>query len=443
MKQEVIKLTQKQLVRLDIINKAISGFVTVDEAAQALGLSHRQIQRLKKEVKEYGAAALVHKNSLKPPHNALSPETRAKIVTLKKSKAYSDCNFAHFCDLLDEYHDIKISYSTLHKIMCEEGISSPKKRRRYKPHRRRKRRKQAGLLLQVDGTPFAWFKNDRKRYTIHGGIDDATGQVTSLYMCKNECLQGYFQMFRQTIENFGIPVSVYADRHTIFRSPNKDKSMIDTEIKAQDTQLGMAFRDLSIELIAARSPQAKGRIERLWGTLQSRLPVEFALRDITDIDEANEFLKEYVYIFNSQFAVEPEETESAFMQLPPHMDLDYIFCIREKRVIDAGGVFSYMNKTFKVEDGSYAGKLPAKTKITVMLNPGLGELGLKVKYKDLLFDVTRFIPPKRKPKTPKRTSAHPQSATHPWKYGQSLYSSYDRTLSDAEVMEMLEDAFLK
>ena len=102
-----------------------------------------------------------------------------------------------------------------------------------------------------------------------------------------------------------------------------------------------------------------------------------------------------------------------------------------------------MNKTFKVEDGSYAGKLPAKTKITVMLNPGLGELGLKVKYKDLLFDVTRFIPPKRKPKTPKRTSAHPQSATHPWKYGQSLYSSYDRTLSDAEVMEMLEDAFLK
>lgn len=437
-------MTQKQLVRFDIINKAISGFITVDEAAQALGLSRRQIQRLKKEVKEYGAAALVHKNSLKPPHNAFSKEQIDEIIKLKKSDLYESCNFMHFRNLLDEHHDIQISYSALYKILKDAGISSPKTRRRYKPHRRRKRRKQAGLLLQVDGTPFAWFKGDRKKYSIHGAIDDATGQVTSLFMCKNECLYGYFKMFRQTIDNFGMPISVYADKHTIFRSPNKDKSVIDTSIKANDTQLGMALKDLCIELISAQSPQAKGRIERLWGTLQSRLPVEFALRGITNIDAANEFLKEYIYIFNSEFAVEPEKAESSFRKPPEYLDLDYVFCIRENRIIDSGGVFSYMNKTFKVEDGKYAGSLPAKTKVTVLLNPDLGELGIKVKYKSMLFDVTRFIPPKRNPtKKAKPKPRKPLPNNHPYKYGQSLYSGLDYTLKDHEIMEMLEDAFLK
>lgn len=444
MKQEVIKLTEKQLVRLDIINKAISGFITVNEAAQALGVSRRQIQRLKKEVKEHGAAALVHKNSLKPPHNAFSAEQKEKIIELKNTKLYESCNFMHFRSLLDEYHGIQISYSSLYMILKDAGISSPKTRRRYKPHRRRKRKKQAGLLLQVDATPFAWFMGSRKKYSIHGGIDDATSQVTSLFMCKNECLYGYFKVFRQTIANFGIPISAYADKHTIFRSPNKDKSVIDASIKAKDTQLGMALKDLYVELIAARSPQAKGRIERLWGTLQSRLPVEFALRGITDIDAANEFLKEYIYIFNSEFAVEPEDTESAFRKPPEYMDLDYVFCIREQRVIDAGGVFSYMNKSFKVEDGNYAGKLPAKTKVTVLLNPDLGELGIKVKYKNLLFNVTRFIPPKRKAsKKPEPKPRKLLSANHPYRYGQSIYSKLDYTLSDQEIMEMLEDAFLK
>ncbi len=295
-KQEVISLTQKQLVRLDIINKAISGFITVDEAAQALGLSHRQIQRLKKDVKEYGAAALVHKNSLKRPHNALSNAQTDRILDIRKHDIFSKCNFTHFREILYDDYDIDISYGALYRIMSDAGISSPKTKRRYTPHRRRKRRPQAGLLLQVDGTPYAWFHGDRKRYCLHGGIDDATGQVTSLYMEKNECLYGYFNMFRRTIDNYGIPASIYADRHTIFRSPNKDKSEIDPSIKVNDTQLGMAMKDLGVEIIAARSPQAKGRIERLWGTLQSRLPVEFAMRGITEISEANEFLKTYIYL---------------------------------------------------------------------------------------------------------------------------------------------------
>lgn len=446
MKQDVITLNQKQLIRLDMINQANSGFITVNEAAQALGLSRRQVQRLKKEVREYGAAALIHKNSLKPPCNALTQQRKDRILEIRKETIFRDCNFAHFRELLDEHYDIQISYAALHKLMTDENIVSPKKRRTYKPHRRRKRLPQAGLMLQLDATPFAWFKKSKTMYCLHGAIDDATGQITALYMCKNECLYGYFHMFAMTIKNYGIPISVYADRHTIFRSPNQDKAGIDPTINASDTQFGMAMKDLCVLIIPARSPQAKGRIERLWGTLQSRLPVEFALRDITTLTEANAFLETYIYEFNSQFAVEPQMRQSVFRKPDPAINLNYVFSIREQRIIDAGGVFSYRNKTFKVEDGNYAGRLAAKTKITVLLNPDLGELGMKAMYKGLLFDVTRFIPEKRKKTVPKPESSkigHPFKKDHPWLRANSASEKYGYTVSDREVLSILEDAFLK
>jgi transposase len=445
MKQDVITLNQKQLVRLDMINKTNSGFITVEEAAQALGISHRQVQRLKKEVKEYGAAALIHKNSLKKPHNALPQKQNERILELRKLDVFHDCNFAHFRDLLDEHYEMHISYSTLYTLLTKEGVISPKKRRRYKPHRRRKRLPQAGLLLQIDGTPFPWFKGSKKMYCIHGAIDDATGQITALYMCKNECLYGYYRMFRMTIKNYGIPVSVYADRHTIFRSPNQDKALIDSSIKVSDTQFGMAMRDLCVQIIPARSPQAKGRIERLWETLQSRLPVEFALRGITSITEANDFLETYLYAYNSQFAVEPQMAQSVFRKPDPAINLDYVFSIREQRIIDAGGVFSYHNKTFKVEDGPYAGRLPAKTKVTVLLNPDIGEIGIKAMYKGLLFDVTRFIPEKRKAPAPKSEVpklGRPAKKDHPWR-SDPADEKFGYFTSDREILRILEDAFLK
>jgi hypothetical protein len=298
----------------------------------------------------------------------------------------------------------------------------------------------------LDATPFAWFQGSRKHYSIHGAIDDATGQVTALYMCKNECLYGYFHMFQMTIKNFGIPISVYADRHTIFRSPNQDKAAIDPSLKVADTQFGMAMKDLCVQIIPARSPQAKGRIERLWQTLQSRLPVEFALRDITTMTEANAFLETYIYEFNSQFAVEPRLRQSVFRKPDPSVNLDYVFSIREQRVIDNGGVFSYRNKTFKVEDGNYAGRLAAKTRITVLLNPDLGEIGMKAMYRGFIFDVTRFIPDKRKKPAPKPDPAHkghPFRKDHPWLKYPTAADRYGYAIPDHEILSILEDAFLK
>lgn len=443
MKTDVVTLSLKQLNRLDIINKAIAGFMTVSEAASALGLSERQVKRLKKDVRQCGPAALIHKNSLRKPMNAISADTASTIVALKKTKIYQNANFTHFKELLLEHHDIKISYSALYDLLSSHGIKSPKSRRRFKPHRRRKRKKQAGLLLQVDASPFAWF-GGKAKYALHGAIDDATGQITALYMCKNECLFGYFQMLRTTINNFGLPVSLYSDRHSIFRSPIADKISIEDQlagVTVNDTQFGRAVSELGITLIPARSPQAKGRIERLWETLQSRLPVEFAIRNIKTMEEANDFLSSYIFKFNDMFSVEPQDYESAFRPVPEGLNLDYSLCIKEQRSLDRGGVFSYYNKCFKIVDSPYSNMIPPNSKITVLASQNFG---IKVQYKNFVFDAVRFIKPNKKaaapPKEKPKASTTP-AASHPWRNCSKHKTSVEEY--DKEILAMLSQIFLK
>ncbi len=343
--------------------------------------------------------------------------------------------------MLSEHYSINISYSTLYGILSNAGIKSPKTRRRYKPHRRRKRRPQAGLLLQVDATPYAWFKGDTKKYSLHGSVDDATGQITGLYLCKNECLMGYFEMLDRTINNFGIPMSIYADRHTIFQSPNKEKAVFDSSVQVNDTQFGRCLKELSIELIPARSPQAKGRIERLWATLQSRLPVEFAIRDISSIDQANEFLANYIYAYNSEFAVEPADSDSMFIRPDSSINLDYLLCIKETRNVDSGGVFSFKNKTFKVVDSSYSGMIPPNAKCQVLTS---SKFGVKIQYRSIVFDVSRYIPAKRTPAPSKKPRIPlPLTDDHYYKYGQSLVPKLCYDEPDSEIICMLEDLFLR
>jgi len=384
MKVGVISLTREQHDRLNTINKAIAGFITVDEAAEHLGISARQVQRLKIEVKTNGPAALIHKNTNRKPSNAISDELKAKILEIRKKSGFKDANFNHFQELLSVHHQIDISYSALYRMLTGEGEKSPKKRRRFKKHRRRKRREQAGSLIQIDASPFDWL-GIGAMLALHGTIDDATGQVTGLYLCKHECMLGYHEVMRRMIDVFGVPDSIYADRHTIFRSPNADKARsVDAPpgMKVNETQFGRAMSELRIQIIAARSAQAKGRIERLWETLQSRLPVEFEINGIKDIDSANAFLSHYIFAYNSEFAVEPEDAESAFLPLEEGQTLDYILCIKETRKLDNGQVFSYSGKLFQIEKSDYSSWMPPKAEITVMVSP---YIGIKAAYKNLVF----------------------------------------------------------
>ena len=184
---------------------------------------------------------------------------------------------------------------------------------------------------------------------LHGAIDDATGQLTGLYLTENECLQGYFEIMRQTIRNFGVPLSAYSDKHTIFRSPLTEKKAELGE-EANLTQFGRALDEFGVNLIHAHSPQAKGRVERLWGTLQSRLPVEFSLYGITTIEAANRFLSEtFIPRFNERFAVE-SEGGSIFVPYVHKEEIDDILCVKERRKTDSAGSFSYKGQRFKVLD---------------------------------------------------------------------------------------------
>ncbi|AVX19462.1 ISNCY family transposase [Carboxydocella thermautotrophica] len=437
-------MTQKQLNRYKVISSLIDGKLSISEAAMSLGLSERQIKRLKKGVMEQGPAFLIHKNTGRKPQHALTDELKSKIILLKQSDKYKNANFKHFMELLEVHEEIAISYSCLHTILTKAGINSPKKRRRFKPHRRRKRRPQEGLLIQMDATPFEWFGTNEK-FALHGAIDDATGKIVGLYLAKNECLQGYFEVTWQIVNKHGIPASIYADRHSIFLSQNASRLTIEEQLQGKvvnDTQFGRAMKELGITLIPARSPQAKGRVERLWETLQSRLPVEFKIAGITTIDEANEFLSQYIEKFNSQFAVKALEPETAYRALDQNIDIGHILCVKQKRTIDNGGVFSFYNRHFKVIYKE-TNPIPPRTKIDVLISP---VFGVKVQYKNTVFETIPYVKPQKtqKPKT-EATERKPYIPpdTHYFKYGHNLVKRLTYEDSDRDILKMLEEIFLR
>ena len=430
-------MSQKQINRYRVIMESIEGKVTVAEAARALGLSERHVTRLRNGVRKEGAAFLIHKNKNKPSPRAVAAETKEKVARLYRSEKYTGSNFLHFGELLSEHENIHLSYGALRKILIDADIESPKKRRRYRSHRIRKRKAQEGLLIQMDATPYEWFGGETK-HTLHGGIDDATGKITGLYMTKNECLQGYFEVARQIIEQNGVPISIYADRHTIFRSPNADKLSVREQLEGKqiaDTQFGRAMKELGITLIAARSPQAKGRIERLWDTLQSRLVIEFRIRNIKTVHEANAFFFEYIPKFNEQFAVEPEQSEKAYA--PTALDLDIILCVKEKRTVDNGGVFSFYGKLFKITGQD----VPGKAKIEVIASAAKGIIAL---YKGKFVDVLPYIKPKKvsKPKAEKIPHIPPDDHYYKRVRRKPNIPLYSSDLVDSEIHKMLVDIFL-
>ena len=433
-------MNQKQLNRYQVISQVIEGSLSIADAAARLNISDRQVKRLKKGVLVDGPDFLIHKNKGLQPIHAFSKEFVNKVVAFKSSEPYKAANFLHFSELLAERENITISYSALHSILTNAGIKSPMKRRKSKAHHRRKRKAQEGLLIQMDATPFDWF-GDGKIYSIHGAIDDATGNILGLFMTKNECLQGYFEITKQLIMSNGIPVNIYADRHAIFLSQKASKISIEEQLAGKqipDTQFGRALKELQINLIPARSPQAKGRVERLWGTLQSRLPVEFKINGITSPEQANIFLISYIKLFNEKFGVSPTNSVSAFRSLPDDLNIDHVLCVKHQRLIDNGAVFSFYNKHFKIICAGAVQHIPPKSKIHVLLSP---VFGVKAHYKGVYFDTVPFIKSKKMATTSQKTprTYHSLPDTHYLKHGKDNAPKISFAETDREILDMLED----
>lgn len=394
MKEGYITLSQKQLKRLKVMNAYIDGTIDRRRASELLSLSERQISRLKKGLVQQGETFLIHKNLNKKPAHAISNQMKETILQIHSKPEFESINFLHFKDILaDDFH-IKISYSALSSILKSAGIKSPKSKKAKRRKIRRKRRDCPGELIQIDATPFDWFK-DGTRLSLHGAIDDASGMVVGLYLCENECLTGYFETMRQCVLTHGVPQSIYSDNHTIFRSPKTGKLSVEEVIagkKVQLTQFGRAMHEMGTDLIFAKTSWAKGRIERLWDTLQSRLPIEFAKRGIKTIEAANQFLaNEYLKSYNKKFSVSAA-SEPIWVSLLESVDIDTILCIKKQRKTDAASCFSFKGRCFKINTQGYP-LVPAKKIVDVLISP---RFGIKVMYQNQVFKAIIYLKPERK-----------------------------------------------
>jgi len=265
--KEMVTLNRKEQKRLLVLNQVETDKLMGREAAEVLDLSLRHVRRVLAVYREEGAQALAHGNRGRKPHNALDAGMKGQVLELAQT-TYQGCNHQHYTELLGEREGMAISRSSVRRILLEAGVKSPRKRRPPKHRRRRERYPQQGMLLQTDGSHHDWLEGRGAYLTFIGAIDDATGKVPYALFREQEDAQGYFLLLRQIVASYGIPMTLYHDRHSIFEhSESKPESLEEQlEGKREPTQFGRLMEELGITSILSRSPQARGRIERLWGT---------------------------------------------------------------------------------------------------------------------------------------------------------------------------------
>jgi transposase len=423
--------------RLALIQDAIDGARTVSDVAALLGISERHVKRLKKGIREEGPAYLIHGNRGRTPANAITEDKKATILAMATGE-YRDTSCEHMSELLEQHKNISISSKSITRILKNSRVPlrySKKQPRRRKSRDRKPRR---GMMLQCDASPFNWLEDRAPAMVLHGAIDDATGEIIALYFRPTEDLHGYMMMLKQVIENHGVPRSIYSDRHTIFFSPNKDKLSIEEELagkKVPLTQFGTALSLFGITHIAARTAQAKGRVERLWETLQSRLVVEMRIAGIDTIEDANAFLPGFITRFTLRFAVQPREDKNDFEPAPDKQVVEAYLSYRDHRSASAGSTISYHGVTYQLVD-SQGRVLMLRPRVRIQLLTNLDGITTAT-YGEQRYDL-KALPESEKqlnkaPKIEKPNSEpHRPSHTHPWKQYQQKQKR-QRTLIDRYV----------
>lgn len=360
-----VTLTMADQKRLAVMIELDRGRYTAAQAAELLDLSVRQVRRIRARFRNEGVAAIPHHNRGRKPTHALPDALRQRVVQLVKDN-YSDCNNHHLQDLLAQREGIRLSVSSLRRLRLDANRPSPRKRRAPKHRSRRERKPQPGMMLQIDGSPCHWLGEDQPPLTLLAAIDDATGETFALFR-HHEDTVGYLSLLKQVLRKRGIPLSVYSDRHTLFSPHSHAELSIQHQLqgKTPPTQFGRAAQQLQITQIAAHSPQAKGRVERLFGTLQDRLVQELRLQDIDTIDDANAFLPQFLKRFNAQFRRPPADRTSAYRPPPKARQLNQILCLKYPRVVNNDHTVSLGGKSLDL--GAAQGHSYARKRITVQV----------------------------------------------------------------------------
>lgn len=369
-----VELRMNEEYKYKIIKKLVETNGNKKRAASQLNCTVRTINRLIIKYKTNGKSAFVHGNRGRLPSTTIPLDMKNKIVSLYINE-FSNSNFSHFCEIVHREFNIKISDTTLNKWLRDEDVISPKARRHTKKllkqqlkikmknskskkvkndlkdsialidendaHPRRPRSKYAGEMIQMDASSYYWIENEI--WHLHVAIDDADGKIVGAYFDYQETLKGYYNVLYQILNNHGIPALFYTDKRTVFEYKRKDRAFDDEDTF---TQFSYACHNLGIDIKTTSVPQAKGRVERLNQTLQSRLPVELKYARITNIEDANEFLNSYIKKFNDQFALQLNTTKSVYEKQPDIEEINHTLAVLSPRKIDAAHCIRFKNKYY-------------------------------------------------------------------------------------------------
>ncbi len=366
--------------KYNTIKKLVETSGNKDSAALKLDCTRRNINRMIKGYREEGKAFFQHGNMGRKPANAVDQATVQEILTLYDNKYY-DANFTHLTELLKESEGISVSKSFLRELFLGEGILSPmatravKKRMKAQLERRKEETKSTkekehiqeqivriedshprrprslyfGEMIQMDASVFVWFGNVKCH--LHLAVDDCTGSIVGAFFDPQETLNGYYHVFHQILTTHGIPYGFYTDKRTVFEYKRKGTLTLE---KDTFTQFGYACKQLGVDIKTTSVPEAKGRVERMFRTLKSRLPIELRLAGVTTLEQANEFLHSYVKEFNAKFALPINHSKSVFEKQPSQEQINLTLAVITKRVIDNGHSIQFDNRYFKPvnENGS-------------------------------------------------------------------------------------------
>lgn len=427
-----VTLTMNEIKRLHLMQKIVDSQMTAPQAAELLGLSVRQVRRLVAKFRQQGAPGIVHGNRGRTPSNQIKNDVRSKILELAENQ-YRDYNDCHFTEELDEKYGLQVSRSSVRRIRRQANLKSPRKRRAPRHRSRRERKEQTGMLLQADGSRHDWLEGRGAWLSLIAYIDDATNEVSGAVFREEEDAAGYFLGLQQICLETGIPGAIYADQHTIFQSPTK--ATLEQELAGEQprSQFGRLLAELGIELIAARSPQAKGRIERLWGTFQDRLVKALREAGASNLEEANQVLVSFLPKYNQRFRVKPAQEGTVYVPWPKEYRAKDYFCFKHTRTVTNDNTIPFDGHRLQIPPGPKR-RSYAKAKVEVQQHLD-GRLEIHYQGKrlasfqpadELPVRVKRFTPlpaeetPKkqRPPKPvekPKERKPFKPAADHPWR----------------------------
>ncbi|MDP2682057.1 MAG: ISNCY family transposase [Deltaproteobacteria bacterium] len=426
--KDILMVSQEERKRLHLIHKVIEGAIKQVEAAEVIHLSYRHTNRIVNKVRREGDKAIVHKSRGKPSNRRLPEKVKNKIVKLYRDK-YKGFGATLFSEKIFEEHRIKISDETLRIWLIESG--DIKKTRKGRAHRKwRERKNHFGEMVQMDGSHHDWFEGRGDKSVLMGYIDDAAGEAFGRFYEYEGTIPAMDSFKRYTLK-YGLPMSIYLDKHSTYKSTGKPTIEDELNNTGPLSQFERAMKELGVKVIHANSPQAKGRIERLFKTLQDRLVKEMRLLNIKTIEEANKFLQEYLLRYNKRFAVKPQRDENLHREIPEDLNMDKILRIKTERALRNDFTVGHNKKLYQIEDKTRAKKVTVEEKID-------GTMAITYKGASLRFKEITQRPERQKEafpvSHPKRKYIPPMD--HPWR--RLNYSKHADRYKDINKKELRE-----